>query len=176
MSTANPIKVHGSGMHLILPAFLLLSLLLAACQPARPLTAADQSAIYTAVVQRLYGIENGVTVKNFPVLYIARQLDAQTTLSEPLQQSIQAGLADLPAQVIWVATSKDVPWDPDGWQVKDGGAGVTLSPIQMQKDGTVQVAAGITYANLGGHGGTYVLARQNGAWTITGTVGPQWIS
>ena len=166
-------------MDKVASAFLLfLSLTLAACRPnpARTLTLEDQSAIYAAVVTRLYGVENGVMVQNFPVLYIAQQLDATTTLSEAQQQSIKTRLAGLPTQVIWVATSKDVPWDPDGWQVKGGGAGVTLSPIQPQPDGTVQVAAGITYANLGGHGGTYILARQNGVWTVTGTTGPQWIS
>lgn len=158
---------------------LLLFTLLAGCQPKPAQSSAfdDQADIYAAVIQRLYGVENQVIPNSFPVLYIAQALDDRGhVLNSNMQRAIQSRLTVLPAKVIWVPTSRDVPWEANGTQVKGGGAGINLGLKQPQKDGMVQVAAGIVYANLGAHGGQYVLAKQHGIWTVTGTAGPKWIS
>lgn len=147
---------------------------------------ADQADIYAAVIQRLYGVENGVIVSNFPVLYIAQPTSGQfgdsgtepapEVLSAELQRAIIDRLKVLPAQIIWVTAYQDIPWDMEGTRVKDGGAGVTLGTIEPQKDGKVHVAGGMYYGNVGAHGSIYVLEKQDGTWKVIGTSGPQWIS
>lgn len=157
---------------------LLLVLLLPACKGATAqISAPDtQADIYTAVILRLYGVEHGVIPNSFPVLYIAQTLDNHAVLDIALQNAIARRLTPLPTRIIWVRTSQDVPWEPDGVVVKDSGAGISLGAVRPQKDGTVQVNASIVSANLAAYGATFVLEQRNGVWTVTGTTGPQWIS
>jgi hypothetical protein len=60
--------------------------------------------------------------------------------------------------------------------VKDGGAIITLGNIDLQKNGSIQLAGSIYIANLAAGGITYVLEKKNGVWEITGTTQVRWIS
>ncbi|MFC1943478.1 hypothetical protein ACFLWO_02730 [Chloroflexota bacterium] len=62
------------------------------------------------------------------------------------------------------------------FEVKHGGAIITLGDIYLQADGSVQVAGSIYIANLAAGGTTCVLEKVDGAWEITGQIGGSWIS
>src|SRR5512133_909090 len=117
---------------------LALLLVLTGCSSAKmpALTTADQAAIYAAVIERLYGVENGVVPNNFPVLYLVQATQQQPaaehsdgltpqTFSAEFQQAIEKEITELPTQIIWVASREAIPWDQKHEQVKDGGAGIT---------------------------------------------------
>jgi hypothetical protein len=85
-----------------------------------------------------------------------------------------SAIDDLPAKFIWVDNRNEVPMDKDA--VAGNGAIIYFGNIYLQKDGSVQVAAGLFFAGLGGGGTTYIVEFINGAWTITGRTGKSWIS
>jgi hypothetical protein len=89
---------------------------------------------------------------------------------------VTALLTDLPAELVWVETRDEAPLEPDTGAIADGGALITLGNVAPQGDGSVHVAASIYVASLAAGGQTYVLEEVDGAWTITGTTGVEWIS
>ena len=97
-------------------------------------------------------------------------------LSEAVQQGVAATLTDLPARLIWVARSEDVPKDAKAGSVEGHGAIVTLDNISPQRDATVHVPASIYVASLAAAGQTYVLQKVDGVWVVTGNTGVQWMS
>lgn len=97
-------------------------------------------------------------------------------LSEAVQQGVPAALTDLPARLIWVARSEDVPKDAKAGFVEGHGAIVTLGNISPQRDATVHVPASIYVASLAAAGQTYVLQEVDGVWVVKGNTGVQWMS
>jgi hypothetical protein len=156
---------------------------------AGPLTEDDQAAIYAAVVRQLYTVDDtfGGQGPDFPVIYIVQttddsvgdpnlpQLDSQP-IPDAVRSAVTAALADLPAEIHWVAGRADVPLEQPGDRVKDGGVEMTLGNIQVQPDGSALVSAQLYFAMLGAGGRTYVLKQVDGKWAITGTTGAEWIS
>jgi hypothetical protein len=64
---------------------------------------------------------------------------------------------------------------PGSGEVRDGGVIVTLGAIVPADDG-LHVTAGASCASLCGWGTTYVVARVDGRWRVTGTTGSMWIA
>jgi hypothetical protein len=93
-------------------------------------------------------------------------------ISETLQIEISTMLTDLSAEIIWIDTFEDAEFEESGFEVKRGGAIITLGNIYAQEDGSVQVAGSIYIANLAAGGSTYILEQVDGSWKITGLVGP----
>ncbi|MEU7826075.1 hypothetical protein [Catellatospora sp. NPDC049133] len=95
----------------------------------------------------------------------------------PLPEQVRADIVKAPAAhgpARFVADGKAVTGQgPEGPQVADNGAPVVLGPITLTAD-HAQVPLSAFRAGLNGRGLTYELTRQDQAWTITGTVGPQW--
>jgi hypothetical protein len=147
-----------------------------------------QKAIYSAVIHQMYQVDHTFEkAPNFPVIYIVQQTDdsigdpnvphgESMEFTEELRSQITASLADLPAEIIWAAAFEDVPKDPTSGEVRGKGVIFRLGNIHSQEDGSVQVSASLYFASLGAAGKTYILAFQNGVWTITGTTGVEWIS
>jgi hypothetical protein len=80
---------------------------------------------------------------------------------------------------VWVASAKDpaIPYDHQGGTIDGGyGAMIRFGNLHPQKDGSLQVPASLYFGNVGAGGTTYVLQKIDGVWTITGDVGPGWIS
>jgi hypothetical protein len=64
---------------------------------------------------------------------------------------------------------------PGSGEVRDGGVIVTLGAIVPADDG-LHVTAGASCASLCPWGTTYVVARVDGRWRVTGTTGSMWIA
>lgn len=58
---------------------------------------------------------------------------------------------------------------------KDGVL-VIIGPIQWLDENTVDVVVGHYRHMIGGGGGVYRLKRENGVWSVLGSVGPRWVS
>ncbi len=169
---------------------------LAACSSATPesgpsgseIGAADEAAIYSAVIRQLAGPDDtfGGTLDK-PVLYIERQTndaagDPTQGESEPrvlpveLQDAITQSLSDLPSSIVWVDSREQVEMD-DAGRIADGGVIITLGNIHPQPEGEVYASGSIYVGNLAAGGKTYVLEETaDGAWAVTGTTGAEWIS
>jgi ABC-2 type transport system permease protein len=145
--------------------------------------------VYSAVINRIYTVDHtfGNQPPNWPVLYLVQTTDdgvgdpntpkeAPLTFDDQLKAEISATVSDLPAEIVWVATSVEVGKDPQSGTVLNNGAVITLGNIHMQPDGTVHVPASVYFSSLGAGGKTYVLTLIDGVWTITGTTGVEWIS
>lgn len=155
--------------------------------PAR-LDVDNETGIYAAVIRQMYEVDHTFDqAPNFPVLYLVQQTNDRigdpnvpvletVELDQNLRDNITLALADLPTEVHWVATFEDVPTDDKTGAVTGEGAAIRLGNIHIQDDGSVQVSASLYFASLGATGKTYILAYQNGAWTVTGTTGVEWIS
>jgi hypothetical protein len=148
----------------------------------------DTAAIYAAVIRQIYNEDDtfGGTLQP-PTLYILGATDDSVgdpesretnaaVIPGPVRESVTALLTDLPAELVWVETRDEAPLEPDTGAIADGGALITLGNVAPQGDGSVHVAASIYVASLAAGGQTYVLEEVDGAWTITGTTGVEWIS
>jgi hypothetical protein len=154
-------------------------------------TIQDESAIYAAVVRQLATIDDtfGGQLKP-PKLFIIRNTDdrvgnptAQSEqspsklISPTTQNDITRILPDLPSTIIWVDKLADAEFEGQGISsVKDGGAVITLGNIDLQDDGSVQLAGSIYVGKLAAGGTTYILQKKDGVWEITSTSGARWIS
>ncbi len=149
---------------------------------------ADETGIYAAVVRQVYTVDHTLDAgaPGLPLVYLLRADDTRTgggaasvrgmpVIATPVQQSIVAALADLPAQFIWITKLADAPRAEDG-SIQDGGAVIILGNIQFQPDGAAQVAASIYIGARAVGGRTYVLEPVDGVWQVTGNTGGQWIS
>jgi len=146
----------------------------------------DETGILTAVIRQVYTVDDTFGGQgNFTTVYLLAVDDAETgaipyvskarSVLAPVQQGVLAALTDLPAQFRWIASAGEVPRDNHN-VVQGNGAIITLGNIQVQDDGTVQVAASIYVGMLAAGGQTYVLERDDGTWKVTGTTGAAWIS
>jgi hypothetical protein len=171
---------------IILLIITLLALPLSACIPSNAAqTEQDTIAIYQAVIRQIYHFDDtfGGTLEK-PVLYIVRATDDSAglhsvqhlnsiVLSEAVQQGITDGLADLPAEVIWIEARSQVV---EQGLVSGGGVVITLGNIAYENNRKAVVPGGIYVANMAAGGQTYILEKIGGTWTITGTTGTEWIS
>lgn len=170
--------------------FLLLLMALAACTAVseEPPAAVDEAEVYTAVIRQIYTADDtfGGTLQPATVYLLSQtddsvgdpdteQMPAQA-IDEATEQAIVAGLADLPAEWIWVNGREDVPINPETGSVEGDGVLITLGNIHIQADGTLHVPASIYVANLAAGGQTFILEQTEAGWTITGTTGVEWIS
>lgn len=167
--------------------FVLLLMSLAACTAVSKPTAFNEAEVYTAVINQIYTVDDtfGGTLQP-PLVYLLSQTDDSVgdpnieqqpaqTIDEATQQAIVTGLAELPADVVWVNGRSDVPITADG-QVEGDGVIITLGNIHPQADGTLLVSGSIYVANLAAGGQTFVLEETESGWVVTGTTGVQWIS
>ncbi|MBE2220523.1 MAG: hypothetical protein IAF02_03230 [Anaerolineae bacterium] len=172
-------------MKRILIVLLLISL--AACTAVSEKPTINEAEVYTAVIQQIYTVDDtfGGTLQP-PLVYLLSQTDDSVgdpnieqqpaqMIDEASQQAIVAGLAELPAEWVWVNGRSDVPITEDG-QVEGDGVIITLGNIHPQADGTVQVSASIYVANLAAGGQTFILEQTDSGWVVSGTTGVQWIS
>jgi len=153
-----------------------------------PITLADQSAIYVAVVQQLYTVDHTFDEPpNFLAVYLVRATDdgvgdpdaprtGSQVLPETVQTAVAEALADLPADFLWVDDANEVPREEKNGTVKDGGAIFTLGNIHLQTDGSALVSAELYFSALGAGGKTFVLQQVDGIWQVMGDTGVQWIS
>jgi hypothetical protein len=169
--------------------FLLGAAILAACTKApTTLTQADEIEIYAAVVRQLYTTDDtfGGNLKP-PTLYVrnltsdgfealVEQKSDPKLLPEAVWAGIEQALADLPTRIVWVDDIEDVPRDAATQAVAERGAFVTVGNVYLQKDGSAHVSSSILIAPLAAGGQTYVVERVDGAWLVTGTTGPIWMS
>lgn len=174
----------------LLPILLLLALLAVACADngVQP-TDEEAAAIYAAVIRQIYTEDDthGGTLQP-PRLYVVGTTDdsagdptggeggAATLISPAVRQNISEQLADLPAEIVWVESPDEVERDADTGMVSGGGVIITLGNITPQDQDVIHVPASIYIAPLGAGGQTYVLEEIDGAWTITGNTGVEWIS
>jgi len=149
----------------------------------------DEAAIYAAIIRQLATEDDTFGGNLNPsTLYIIRNTDDSagnpveghksdtSMIPETLQSEISTMLTDLSAEIIWIDTFEDAEFEESGFEVKRGGAIITLGNIYAQEDGSVQVAGSIYIANLAAGGSTYILEKVDGAWKIAGRVGPVWMS
>lgn len=141
---------------------------------------ADDVEIYSTVVRRVVGPDDTFGGKlEKPVIYILRATNDKAgdplapssdsvILSQALQESIAAELADLPSRIVWVDSRDQVRFDER--------AIITLGNIRFEGDRKAFVPASIYVAPLAAGGQTYVVEKEEGKWTITGTTGTMWIS
>jgi hypothetical protein len=173
---------------LILSLFALVAVACAGGEEATQPTDEETAEIYAAVIRQIYTEDDtfGGTLQP-STLYILGTTDDRAgdpqigeanpaEIPGPVRESVTALLADLPAEIVWVETQDEVPLEADTGTVAEGGAQVTLGNVTPQDDGAVHVPASIYVANLAAGGQTYVLEEVDGAWTITGNTGTEWIS
>jgi hypothetical protein len=149
-----------------------------------PVSSDDARQIYATAVRQVYTVDHsfGGDPPDFPFVYIVTTtddgslLDAPATppqkLSAELQQAIEAGLTDLPFEIVWVESLDDVPVDPNNGAIAGGqGIVITLGNILPQNDGSVQLPFYMVCGGLCALGKTYVLNQIDGVWQVTGSVG-----
>jgi len=149
----------------------------------------DEAAIYVAIIRQLATEDDTFGGNLNPsTLYIIRNTDDSagnpvegqksdtSMIPEALQSEISTMLTDLSAEIIWIDTFEDAEFEESSFEVKRGGAIITLGNIYAQEDGSVQVVGSIYIANLAAGGSTYILEKVDGAWKIAGRVGPVWMS
>ncbi len=151
----------------------------ASCAGTPGLTESDQAHIYASVIRQLRE-DQRAQMPGYIMEYtndnqpggIPEGSDREI-LSESLKEAIPTALASAPGQYTWVSSFSEVPHD----QYFSGATcQIILGSIRPQADGSVYVTASLFYGGTGGGGGTFVLKRENGVWTVTGMTGPIWIS
>ncbi len=169
-------------------SFILLLFVLTACTAVSEQPPIDKAAVYTAVIKQVYTKDDtfGGTLQP-SLVYVVSQTDdrigdpdseqmSSAAIDEATQQAIVDGLADLPAQWVWVNSRDEVPINADDGRVEGDGIIITLGNIHTQANGTVQVSSSIYVANLAAGGQTYILEQTESGWSVIGTTGVQWIS
>jgi hypothetical protein len=149
----------------------------------------DEAAIYAAVIRQLATEDDTFGGNLNPsTLYVIRNTDDSPgspvegqeldtrEIAETKQSEIVTMLNDLSIEITWIDTLEDAEFEESDFEVKRGGAIITLGNIYPQEDGSVQVAGSIYIANLAAGGSTYVLEQVDGSWKIAGRVGPVWMS
>lgn len=85
-------------------------------------------------------------------------------------------MADVPSTVTWVDAFESVPLDERTGGVAGGGIIVTLGNVTPHGVDSVRVPVQVWVASLAASGKTYILKQVDGAWTIIGTTGTEWMS
>jgi hypothetical protein len=166
---------------------ILLLMSLAACTAVSKPTAINEAEVYTAVINQIYTVDDtfGGTLQP-PIVYLISETDDSVgdpnieqqpaqMIDEATQDAIVAGLAELPADIVWVNGRSEVPVTEDG-SVEGDGVIITLGNIHPQIGGTLHVSGSIYVANLAAGGQTFVLEQTESGWVVNGTTGVQWIS
>ena len=151
-----------------------------------PVSEEDAGKIYAAAVREIYTVDHtfGGNPPEFPFVYIVTTTSDGSLLGEPateaqeltadMLQTIEAGVSDLPFEVIWIASLDDAPVDPNNGAIAGGkGIVITLGNILPQADGSVHLPVFMVCGGLCALGKTYVLERVDGEWQVTGSVGPE---
>ena len=143
------------------------------------LSESNQAKIYASVIKQLYIVDFH---PGNSIGYIMNYTDDSggtesqilnsTPLSESLQKTVLAALSDIQQNFKWVGEASEI----SDQVISGSGCQIILGNIHLQKDDSVQVTASLFYGGTGGGGGTYVLKLINGVWTVTGKIGPSWIS
>jgi hypothetical protein len=147
---------------------------------ARPASAA---AIYAAVLRREFTLEK----MNFKVLWVldAPHIGLEPGDDQPLvrgapfdaatRTAIERALADL-GPVRWVTVPDAAKTGGECGAVRDKGVILTVGEIR-NVGRNVEVGGNSWFGCLGAHWATYRLAPgANGAWRITGIVGPETVA
>jgi major membrane immunogen (membrane-anchored lipoprotein) len=158
-------------------------------QVSSSLTIEDEIAIYAGVIRQLSTVDDTFGGNLNPeTLYVIENTDDSAgnpvegqqsdtrMITETMQSEISNILNDLSAEIIWIDRFEDAEFEETGFEVKRGGAIITLGNIYSKEDGSVQVAGSIYIANLAAGGTTYILEKSSGSWEITGHAGPVWMS
>lgn len=152
------------------------------------LSLSDEAQIYAAAVRQIHNVDHSFgEPPGWPLVYLTRDTDDSVMpdgpdtpaqpLSDALQEAITAELADQPFQVIWVDEREGAPIDPANGQIAEGkGIVITLGNAHPQDDGSVQLPFFMICGGLCGIGKTYVLSQVDGAWQVTGSIGPEIMS
>jgi len=147
-----------------------------------------QAAVYATVVRRVFERDdNGGGTIEKPIVYIVASTDdsvgdRQLLASEPcsisidVQTRVTSALADVPSTVTWVDAFESVPLDERTGGVAGGGIIVTLGNVTPHGVDSVRVPVQVWVASLAASGKTYILKQVDGAWTIIGTTGTEWMS
>ena len=149
----------------------------------------DETAIYAVVIRQLATVDDTFGGNLNPdTLYVIKNTDDRAgnlsegqqsdtrMIAENMQSEISSMLNDLPIEIVWVDRFEDAEFEETGFEVKRGGAIITLGNIYLKEGGSTQVAGSIYIANLAAGGTTYILEKVDGVWEITGRAGPSWMS
>jgi len=149
----------------------------------------DEATIYSAVIRQLATVDDtfGGNLKPKTLYMIEKTDDSagnpigdpqsdKRVIAETMQSELTSLLSNLAIETIWIDKFEDAEFEESGFEVKRGGAIITLGNIYLQADGSVQIAGSIYIANLAAGGTTYILDKVDGAWEITGRAGGSWIS
>ena len=123
-----------------------------------------------------------VCAPEFPLVYIVSTTDDGTLLYAPatppqklapeLRGAIEAELADMLFEIIWVENLEEAPVNSSsGMIVEVQGIVITMGNILPQEDGTVHLPFYMLCGSLCLSGKTYVLEEVDGVWQVTGSVG-----
>jgi hypothetical protein len=149
-----------------------------------PVSDEEAAQIYAAAIRRMTTFEHsfGGNPPDFPLVFIlsitsdGELLGAPITppqkLSPEMQGAIEAGIADLPFEYIWVESRDEVPMERGGGIIADGqGIIITMGNILPQEDSMVHLPFYMVCGSLCLSGKTYVLEEIDGAWQVTDNVG-----
>jgi hypothetical protein len=158
-------------------------------QVSSSLTIQDETAIYSRVIRHLVTVDDTFGGNLNPeTVYVIKNTDDSAgnpvegqqsdtrMITEIMQIEISSMLNDLPVEIVWIDRFEDAEFEETGFEVKRGGAIITLGNIHPKEDGSVNVAGSIYIANLAAGGTTYILEKTSGSWEITGHAGPVWMS
>ena len=153
------------------------------------LTVQDEVVVYAEVIRQLATVDDTYGGNLNPAtIYVIKNTDDKVgnpgdqearskAIPDTSHSNITGMLSDLSAEIIWVDKFEDAEFEQTQYfEVKNGGAIITLGNIYVQADGSVQVAGSIYTASMAAGGTTYVLEKVDGSWEITGRVGGFWIS
>lgn len=148
----------------------------------------DDAQIYAAAIRQIYTVDHSFgEPPGWPQVYVVNSTDdavmpdapvsPSQNLSPELLAAIEAELVDQPFELIWIDSVDEAPLDPSNGQIAEGeGIIITLGNIHPQNDGTIQVPFFMTCGGLCGIGKIYSLSQVDGAWRVTGSVGPEIMS
>ncbi|MFC1955890.1 hypothetical protein ACFLWZ_05120 [Chloroflexota bacterium] len=135
----------------------------------------DETAIYAVVIRQLATRDDTFGGNLKPdTLYVIKNTDDSagnpvegqqsdtTIIAENMQSDISSILKDLNVEIVWVERFEDAEFEETGFEVKPGGAIITLGNIYPKEGGSVQVAGSICIANLAAGGTTYILEKDGG--------------
>ncbi len=143
------------------------------------LAKADQAQIYAAVIRQLRHDQRAqmpayimeYTDGNGPGMVPAEP--DRNILPESLRKAVLVALGGTPGDYTWVSDFSKVPHDA----VFSGAAcQIILGSTKRRDDGSVRVQGSLFYGGTGGGGGTFVVKKESGVWTVTGMTGPIWTS
>jgi hypothetical protein len=153
-----------------------------------PADSGDEAPIYAAAIRQIYTVDHSFgEPPGWPLVYAVNSTDdavmpdapvaPSQDLAPELQAAIQAELVDQPFELIWIDSMDEAPIDSNNGQIAEGESIIiTLGNIHPQNDGTIQMPFFMTCGGLCGIGKIYILSQVDGAWRVTGSVGPEIMS